>query len=216
MFWAFCFILISSNGVFSPGHTLPGISLAQDVLIIQFSFSLYEYLWHGPESRQKSDYCHGPVWPMRNTAKPVCTPPARRSSFNYLICDTNRCLCCIIKNSQQQQQWQTTMKSRKWKVISRRAHAINKVSHLPCELPAQSGEPKAEVDTHLYTHTHWHNEMGPVTVVWKYNTHNFHFLRPKKQKQKRSKLTKPRQNMAQCGVPERGGCGRGDEGAAGT
>lgn len=46
MFWAFCFILITSNGLFSPGHTLPGTSLAQDVLIIQFSFSLYEYLWH--------------------------------------------------------------------------------------------------------------------------------------------------------------------------
>lgn len=154
--------------------------------------------WH------KSDYFHVlvcSVWPMRDPAKPMCTPPARCSSFNYLICDTNRCLCCIIKNSQQQ--WQTTMKSRKWKVISRRAHAINKVSHLPCELPAQNGEPKAEDDTHSHTHTHRHNEMGPVTVVWKYNTHNFHFLRPKNQKQKRLKLTKQRQNMAQCGVPER-------------
>lgn len=46
MFWAFCFILITSNGLFSPGHALPGTSLAQDVLIIQFSFSVYEYLWH--------------------------------------------------------------------------------------------------------------------------------------------------------------------------
>lgn len=174
--------------------------------------------WH------KSDYFHVPVcsvWPMRDPAKPMCTPPARCSSFNYLICDTNRCLCCIIKNSQQQQQqqqqWQTTMKSRKWKVISRRAHAINKVSHLPCELPAQNGEPKAEDDTHSHTQTRTHSEMGPVTVVWKYNTHNFHFLRPKKQKQKRSKLTKQRQNMAQCGVPEREREGVwGDEGAAGS